>query len=310
MIASMERPARMGNQRTKHKTAARRGGGKSGAPADARSSILNTVHHGDNLTLMQSLPDGCCDLIYIDPPFVTQKARKAGARRQQTTNSSFDDRWPGGTKGYLAFLHPRLEACHRLLPESGTLYVHLDYRASAYVRVMLDTIFGERNLLNEIIWQYRTGGASRRWFARKHDTILAYAKRLGRHTFHAQRGGDYRTDGLNRDENGRPYKQTRKGRLYFNEAGPIVSDVWDIPFLSTVSNERVGWPTQKPLALLDRIVRASSNPGDCVADFFCGSGTTLVCAKSLGRSFVGCDISDEAVRIARDRLDRTKKAAP
>lgn len=264
---------------------------------------------GDNLAYMASLPDGCCDLVYIDPPFATQKARTAGARRRQASETSFNDHWPGGMKAYLAFLHPRLVECHRLLPETGTLYVHLDYRAAAYARLLLDTIFGERNLLNEIIWQYRTGGASRRWFARKHDTILAYAKRLGRHTFHLQRGGAYRTDGLNVDETGRPYKTTRKGRLYFNADGPIVSDVWDIPFLSTVSLERVGWPTQKPLALLDRIVQAASNPGDVVADFFCGSGTTLVSAKRCGRSFAGCDVSKEAVQLARRRLKETKKAA-
>ena len=273
------------------------------------SSRLNRISASDNLSFMRALPDGCCDLIYIDPPFVTQKSRNAASRRPETGVSSFDDRWPGGTKGFLAFLHPRLVECHRLLPDTGTLYVHLDYRASAYARIMLDTIFGERNLLNEIIWQYRTGGASRRWFARKHDTILAYARRIGHHTFEVQRGGAYRTEGLNHDENGRPYKSTKKGRLYFNEAGPIVSDVWDIPFLSTVSLERSGWPTQKPLALLDRIVRASSRPEDVVADFFCGSGTTLVSAKQLGRSYIGCDVAGDAVKIARQRLRNTKKAA-
>ncbi|HPF38158.1 MAG TPA: site-specific DNA-methyltransferase [Phycisphaerae bacterium] len=251
---------------------------------------------------MRSLPDGCCDLIYIDPPFATQKPRTAAARQRRTRDGAFDDRWPGGVKGFLAYMHPRLVECHRLLPQTGVMYTHLDYRAAAYARVMLDTIFGEGNFLNEIIWHYRTGGASRRWFARKHDTILVYARKAGRHTFHVQRGGAYRTEGLNRDENNRPYKTTRKGRLYFNEAGPILSDVWDIPFLSTVSSERVGWPTQKPLALLDRIIAASSNPGDLVADFFCGSGTTLVAAKRGGRGYVGCDISRQAVSIARARL--------
>lgn len=272
------------------------------------ASFLNNVRAADNLPFMQSLPDGCCNLIYIDPPFVTQKPRTTGTRKQQTQEAAFEDRWPGGTKSFLAFLHPRLVECRRLLPETGTLYVHLDYRAAAYVRVMLDTIFGEGNFLNEIIWQYRTGGVSRRWFARKHDTILAYARKSGRHTFHVQRGGAYRTDGLKHDEDGRPYKNTRKGRLYFNEEGPILSDVWDIPFLSTVSLERVGWPTQKPLALLNRIVQASSHPGDVVADFFCGSGTSLVAAIQLGRSYIGCDASDEAVMIARDRLRTARKS--
>lgn len=255
------------------------------------------IHVADNLDLMPRLADGCCDLIYVDPPFATGAVRAArgGAHR-------FDDRWSGGIKAFVAFMQPRLVEFRRVLAPHGTLYVHLDWRAAAYVRVMLDTIFGADNFLNEIIWHYRTGGASRRWFGRKHDTLLVYARRAGRHRFHVLREGIYRTDGLKRDEAGRPFKSTKKGRLYFNAHGPALTDVWDIPFLSTVSDERVGWPTQKPLALLDRIIRASSNPGDLVADFFCGSGTTLVAAARLGRRFLGCDLRPEAVALATKRL--------
>jgi len=246
---------------------------------------------------MQSLPAASCDLIYLDPPFATQKTRTHAA-----SGAQYNDRWAGGIDGFLDFLQPRLEECRRLLPDTGTLYVHLDWRASHHVRLLLDRIFGDANFLNEIIWQYRTGGAAARWFARKHDTILAYAKKLGRHTFNVQRGGRFRTDGLNRDEAGRPYKSTRKGRLYFHEDGPVLSDVWDIPFLSTVSLERVDWPTQKPLALLERIITASSNPGDTVADFFCGSGTTLIAAQRLNRRPLGCDAALEAISITSARL--------
>lgn len=249
---------------------------------------------------MGGLPDGSCDLIYIDPPFATQKTR-----RHRRTGAAYDDRWAGGTREFLAFLMPRLMECHRLLPAHGTLYVHLDWRAAHYVRVLLDTIFGESNFLNEIIWHYRTGGVSAKWFGRKHDTILVYAKRIGAHRFNVEREGRFRTDGLNYDENGRPYKNTKKGRLYFNAAGPALTDVWDIPFLSTVSLERTGWPTQKPMALLERIIRASSREGDTVADFFCGSGTTLVAATRLGRRAIGCDIAKRAVEIARLRLKKT-----
>jgi DNA modification methylase len=246
---------------------------------------------------MRRLPDGCCDLIYIDPPFLTGRRRTVAKG-----DGTFGDHWHGGLDSYLAFMNPRLEQCHRLLADHGTLYVHLDWRVVHHVRIRLDTIFGADNFLNEIIWHYRTGGVSRRWFGRKHDTILAYARRLGRHRFNVHRNGTYRTDGLKVDDDGRPYKSTKKGRLYFNAQGPALTDVWDIPFLSTVSNERAGWPTQKPLALLDRIIRASSHPGDVVADFFCGSGTTLVAAKIRGRRWLGCDASDEAIRITRDRL--------
>ncbi len=260
-----------------------------------REDVL--VQFADNLDFMATLPDGFCDLIYIDPPFSTQKARS-----HKKSGTRFDDRWRGGTKAFLAFMQPRLVECHRLLPTTGTIYVHLDWRAAHYVRVLLDTIFGERNFLNEIIWHYRTGGLSKRWFARKHDTILVYAKKIGSHTFHVQRGGTFRTDGLNRDDDGRPYKSTSKGRLYFHADGPAMSDVWDIPFLSTVSLERVGWPTQKPLSLLERIIEASTREGDRVGDFFCGSGTTLVAARKLRRKAVGCDSCNDAVVLTQKRL--------
>ena len=257
------------------------------------------LHQADNLAFMKTLPDAHCDLIYIDPPFFTQ-------RRRATTRdtATYPDAWSGGIKAYLAFMMPRLQQCHRLLPDHGTLYVHLDYRVAHYIRILLDTLFGPKNVLNEIIWHYRTGGLSKRWFGRKHDTILAYAKKLGAHTFNLQREGDFRTEGLNYDKKGQPYKNTKKGRLYFNPAGPALTDVWDIPFLSTVSSERTGWPTQKPLALLERIIRAGSNPGDLVADFFCGSGTTLVAAKKLNRRYIGCDLAKQAIHITRKRLNQ------
>jgi len=204
----------------------------------------------------------------------------------------------------LAFLRPRFEQMHRVLSEHGSLYVHLDWRSVHHVKVMLDGLFGRVNFLNEIIWSYRTGGRSSRWFARKHDTLLLYARQAGRHTFNLLHEGAFRTLGLHRDEDGRPYKVTRKGRLYFHPEGPAMTDVWEIPFLSTVSNERCGYPCQKPEALLERIIRASSNEGDLVADFFCGSGTTLVAAKRLGRRYLGCDVNERAVAIARNRLAR------
>ena len=259
--------------------------------------VSSRVHCGDNLSTMTRLPDGCCDLIYIDPPFFT------GRKRSITKGSgSFSDRWPEGLESYLDFMLPRLDHCHRLLAGHGTLYVHLDWRVAHYARVQLDDIFGRENFLNEIIWHYRTGGISKRWFGRKHDTLLVYARKLGEHRFNVIREGAFRTDGLKHDTDGRPYKSTRKGRLYFNSKGPTLTDVWDVPFLSTVSLERTAWPTQKPLALLNRIVHASSLPGDLVADFFCGSGTTLVAAKAIKRRWLGCDISKEAVRITRRRL--------
>jgi len=214
------------------------------------------------------------------------------------------DAWPGGPDRFLEFLRPRLVQMHRLLSPRGTLHVHLDWHAVHYAKVALDRIFGPDNFLNEIIWSYRTGGCSRRWFPRKHDTILVYARCAGRHTFQPQRGGAFRTDGLKTDSSGRLYKNTTRGRLYFHHGGPLLTDVWEIPFLSTVSRERTGYPAQKPEKLLERIVLAWSRPGDLVADFFCGSGTTAVVAARTGRRWLACDISPQAVQITRRRLAR------
>src|SRR5215475_15678828 len=152
----------------------------------------------DNLTLLPTLPAGLCDLVYLDSPFATGKVRQTAGEEH-----SFDDRWSGGVKEFLQFLHPRLIEVHRVMAEHATLYLHLDWRTAHYVRVQLDTIFGAENFLNEVIWHYRTGGVSQRWFGRKHDTILVYAKKLGSHRFNVLREGIYRTDGLNRDEDGR-----------------------------------------------------------------------------------------------------------
>ncbi len=221
---------------------------------------------------------------------------------QAVEGYGFVDSWRGGMESYLAFLRPRVEEMRRLLKPTGTLYLHLDWHAVHYAKVMLDEIFGYDNFLNEIIWSYRTGGSSRQWFARKHDTILVYARQLGQHKFHLQRGGSFRTDGLLRDEAGRPYKNTRSGRLYFHPDGPTMTDVWEMPFLSTVSRERTGYPSQKPEALLERILQTSTDPGDVVADFFCGSGTALAVAARLNRQWLGCDDSPDAVRITRQRL--------
>jgi len=261
------------------------------------ASYPNRIVCTDNLELMTGLRAATVDLVYADPPFFTGKRQTQADGRH-----TFGDSWAGGLVAYLDFLRPRLEQMRRLLKPTGTLYVHLDWHAAHYVKVLLDELLGYKNFLNEIVWSYRTGGLSKRWFGRKHDTILVYAKQAGKHKFNVLRDGVFRTDGMNYDEKGRPYKTTKKGRLYFHVDGPALTDVWEIPFLSTVSLERTGYPAQKPEALIERIIKASSEPGDLVADFFCGSGTTLAVAKRLGRRWLGCDVSAEAVRLANNRL--------
>lgn len=249
---------------------------------------------------MASLEDACCDLVYVDPPFDSQTFICGSQAIDQ------GDRTGSRLDGYLSFLRPRLKQIRRLLAAHGCLYVHLDWRSVHHVKVMLDELFGAACFLNEIVWQYSSGGRPGQWFARKHDTILLYAKRAGHHTFHGPRGGMYRTLGLRKDANGRPYKSTRSGRIYFHPDGPLLSDVWDIPFLSTVSKERTGYPTQKPEALLERMILASSNEGDLVADFFCGSGTTPAVARRLKRRWLACDSNPRAVAITKARLSESQ----
>jgi site-specific DNA-methyltransferase (adenine-specific) len=277
---------------------------KSGERAAASPrAFVDRPHHGDNLDFLHTLPDACCNLIYIDPPFDLTGALVNSLPAREPRWSESRAQAPDARVGcFLSFLRPRILQMHRVLAETGSIYVHLDWRTAHYVKVLLDELFGPEQFLNEIIWSYRTGSRPGPWFPRKHDTLLLYAKYKGRHAFNPLRGGDYRTKDLRLADDGRPYKSTRRGRLYFHPDGPLVSDVWEIPFLSTVSKQRVGYASQKPEALLERVIEASSNPDDLVADFFCGSGTTLVVAKRMGRRFLGCDINPEAVAIAQRRL--------
>ncbi len=204
----------------------------------------------------------------------------------------------------MAWLRDVLAECHRVLRPTGSIFVHLDWRASHRARLALDDLFGEGCFRNEIIWHYGLGGgAPRDAFARKHDTILFYARAEGA-TFHAERGAvtpAMAAKYAHVDEFGRRY-QNAHGRRYYLRGGKRFDDVWEIPALAPTARERVGWPTQKPLALLERIVRAASDPGGYVLDPCCGSGTALVAAARLGRRAIGGDRAVEAVEIAAARL--------
>ncbi len=233
-------------------------------------------------------------LIYLDPPFLTGR-EMVGSKK----HLSFDDRWEGALDSYLPWLKERLQAMFLLLMVDGSLVLHLDWRASHYARVMLDEIFGRQGFMNEIIWHYTGGGRSKTRFSCKHDTLLWYS-RSARPVF-------------NIDAVRVPYKKTSgyaksgivaaSGRHYKPDpSGTPVDDVWDIPIINPLAAERVGYPTQKPLVLLNRLISALSNPGELVGDFCCGSGSTLVAAHKLRRSWVGCDVSAGAVSCAAQRL--------
>lgn len=270
---------------------------------------------GDNLSVMSALLpeyEGQIHLIYADPPFFTN--RKYPARIGRGEDSRKPDQWKladgyhdhwDNLDSYLDFLYQRLRLMYRLLSPNGALYLHLDWHADAYARLLLDEIFGADHLLNEIIWAYHGPSPIRRAFNRKHDTILAYVK-----------GEEYT---FNVDAVREPYHQNTVktfnsspkagfGKMPDLERGKVPEDWWYFPVIARLHNERTGYPTQKPIALLERIVLASSNPSDLVSDFFCGSGTTPFVATRHGRRYIACDETFRAIHTTRSRL--TDSEAP
>ena len=269
----------------------------------------NRLIMGDNLVVMASLLpayEGKINLIYADPPFFTNRAYPARVGRGEDSRrprewqlaEGYADRW-SSLEPYLDFLYPRLVLMHRLLAPTGTLYLHLDWHANAYARLLLDEIFGPERMLNEIIWCYHGPSPIRSAFNRKHDTILAYTK-----------SSEYT---INVDAVRQPYDPSTVktfasspkagfGKVPDLERGKVPEDWWYFPVVARLHTERTGYPTQKPEALLERIILASSNPGDVVADFFCGSGTTPVVSARLRRRFIANDITFRAVHTARARL--------
>ncbi len=240
---------------------------------------------GDNLAVLGGMPSDAFQLIYADPPFATGRRRGRGG-------ASFPD-FRAEPRAYLEWLMPRLAEMRRVLDPRGTLYVHLDWHAVHYVKVGLDEIFGRENFRNEIIWHYNSGPRRQRDFGRRHDVILRYSK-----TANYFFDPDAVRQPYSPDINIPPSK-----RHYYHPRGKVMDDVWRIPIIpQNDKRERLGYPTQKPEALLEVIVRSSSRPGDLVGDFFCGSGTTLAVAARLGRRWVGCDDNPEAIALARRRL--------
>jgi site-specific DNA-methyltransferase (adenine-specific) len=273
--------------------------------AQGRAAPLEGVLLDDNLRALRKLPDGCVDLVYIDPPFGTQQVRTLGSIRtgsgakarkgfagriyQFEVVSTYGYSDDMALPDYLSFLYERLAEIHRVLAPTGSLYLHLDFHAVHYARLLLDELFGPERFLNEIIWAYDYGGRPRDRWPKKHDNILWYSK-SAKWTFNTEEIDrvPYMAPGLVG-----PEKAAR---------GKLPTDTWWLTIVPTNSRERTGYPTQKPLKLLERVVRASSNPGDLVADFFCGSGTTGVAAKNLGRRYLLVDDNPDAIRITNERL--------
>ena len=269
--------------------------------ADKKGSI----YFSDNLPILRSMPDGCVDLIYIDPPFNT--GRKQTRTSIRTIPSEEGDRtgFQGkryetiklGSNGYQdsfsdyrAFLEPRLLEAYRVLKPHGSLYFHIDYREVHYCKILLDEIFGRDSFINEIIWAYDFGGRTRKRWPPKHDNILFYAKDPDRYTF-------------NYDEIERiPYMAPGLVGKEKAARGKLPTDTWWHTIVGTNSHEKTGYPTQKPVGVIKRIITASSNPGDMVLDFFAGSGTVGEVCLALGRRFILIDNNPQAIAVMKERF--------
>jgi len=314
------------------------------------SSLIDTrvIYCGDNLEQLRKFPDGCVDLIYIDPPFNSNRNYEVfwGETKEKR---SFEDRH-ASTQAYIEFMRPRCIELHRVLKKTGSFYYHCDWHASHYVKIMLDQIFGENQFQNEIVWQRFNFHADAHRFGNVHDVIFFYTTSekytwnpqyknfkesyIKSHFTHSDERGRYTLDNLNPpggrgpvyEFHGltRPWRFTeekmntleKEGLIYVapngtprvkrylkEQKGHAIHTIWtDIPPINSQSKERLGYPTQKPLALLDRIIKASSNPNDIVLDAFCGCGTALVSAENLNRQWIGIDISPTACRVMAKRM--------
>ncbi|MCL2597456.1 MAG: HNH endonuclease [Paludibacter sp.] len=321
--------------------------------------FTNTLYTNDNLFILTGMNSNFVDLIYLDPPFNSKRFYSApiGSR---AAGASFKDMWtwedvneeylntlakdfPALTafiasigaihsdamKAYLTYMAQRIIEMHRILKDTGSLYLHCDPTASHYLKIVLDEIFGKNNFKNEIVWCYKERELSKRHFNRKHDVIFFYVKSQ-KYSFNPERLLEPYSEGTVKkfnytDVDGRKFQIRGKGgeyigkqgldmelertnpelvyRDYLDKSGGILPrDWWEIPFINRAAKERTGYPTQKPLALLHRIIKASSNENDIVLDPFCGCATTCVAAQQLGRKWIGIDIAEQAADVLVERL--------
>jgi len=302
----------------------------------------NKLYFGDNLdVLREHIPDESVDLIYLDPPFNSKATYNVLFKEKNGSKSAaqikaFDDSWHWGleseqayhevvTKGprkladllqalrqflgpndmmaYLTMMAIRLVELHRVLKSTGTIYLHCDPTASHYLKLLMDATFGPRNFRNEIVWAYRGGGRPRKDFARKHDIIFRYSK-SDKYAFYPDAVRiPYQAEGIKRSDDSMWGRHPGTNKVYKpHPLGKVPEDWWPMDALNANSPERLGYPTQKPRALIERIIKASSKEGDLVLDPFCGCGTTLVAAEGLHRRWIGIDVSPIAITLTQRRL--------
>ena len=287
----------------------------------------NRLYFGDCLEVMaEFIPDESVDLIYLDPPFNSRRIYNAFIGGAQWV--AFDDTWrwheaiddfhavagdvalgatmeglrrilgEGAELAYLSYMANRLRECRRVLGRTGSIYLHCDSTMSHYLKVVMDGVFGKNNFRNEIIWHYQTGGVGKRWYARKHDTVFLYTK-TSDYSFSPDRALTPRTAEVIRRIKSGVESATRSKNLY-----KLPMDVWtDIQAINAMAKERMGYPTQKPIALLERIILVSSNEGDVVFDPFCGCGTTIHAAQNLDGRWIGIDVCVQACNVIQRRIE-------
>jgi len=304
-----------------------------------KRSSANTLYTNDNLYVLSGLNSGLVDLIYLDPPFNTKRMYSAPVG-SKAAGASFKDMWtwkdvdeyyldsladnfPALAKyiasvgtihskpmmAYLTYMAQRIVEMHRILKETGSLYLHCDPTAGHYVKLLLDSVFGKNNFRNEIVWCYTGGTDAKKTWQKKHDILYFYTKtdEYSLNPCYVPFNESTIRRFNKTDTDGRKYKinQLKDGRVtktYMKEEGKLAHDYWNIPIVNITSKEGTGYPTQKPLALLKRIILASSNEGNLVMDPFCGCATTCVAAQQLGREWIGIDIEKQPVKILIDRL--------
>ena len=271
---------------------------------------INETYTGNCINKLKRLEDESVDLVYLDPPFFTQRKHSLSTR-DESKKYEFDDSWDS-LEDYLSMIENCLGECKRVLKSTGSIFLHCDKVASHYLRVLLDKVFGGKNFQSEIIWSYRRWSNSKKGLLNSHQTIYFYSKtkNFKFNTIFKDYAPTTNLDQIlqerQRTKNGKSvYKRDKNGNIVLGKEkkGVPLSDVWEIPYLNPKAKERVGYPTQKPVLLLQQIIEIATDEGDLVVDPFVGSGTTCIAAKSMNRKYIGIDISKDAIELAKQRLE-------
>ncbi len=270
----------------------------------------NKILHGNCIDMLQEIDANNIDLVYFDPPFFTQKKHSL-TNRENTKTYEFDDKYES-LEEYLCLIEKTLIQSKRVLKNTGSVFLHCDKTASHNIRIILDKVFGKENFQSEIVWSYKRWSNAKKGLLNSHQIIFFYSKteNFKFNTLYTDYSATTNLDQIlqdrERNENGKSvYKRDENGIAILGKEkkGVPLSDVWEIPYLNPKAKERAGYPTQKPVLLLNQIINIATDEGDLVLDPFCGSGTTCVSAKSLKRRFIGIDISKDAVELANNRLE-------